>query len=104
MYLNVIKMLRQFLLILMVQKLLSIFYQPAAAGIIAAWTSEYLNAPQVIMHNDKTTTIVYSLCNSNGKPSFMDDATFDLPWPPLNGTSVSGFTSQIGDVYEVCIA
>lgn len=60
---------------------------------ISAWLVDALESPQVVMHDDVTGKIFYSLCNSSGTPVFPGDASaaFDLKYPPLNGTGVSGF-------------
>ena len=60
---------------------------------IDAWLVDALQAPQVVMYDDASGSILYSLCNSSGTPVFPGDssAAFDLKFPPLNGTGVAGF-------------
>lgn len=60
---------------------------------INAWLVDALEFPQVVMHDDVTGRIFYSLCNSSDAPIFPGDesAAFDLKYPPLNGTGVAGF-------------
>ncbi|KAI1774160.1 hypothetical protein F4818DRAFT_74961 [Hypoxylon cercidicola] len=67
-------------------------FEPAIAGSIAAWTTG-LGAPQIIMQDDATGRIFYSLCNSNGStPIFPSNetASFSLDLAPKNGTSLTG--------------
>ncbi|KAI1376602.1 hypothetical protein F4677DRAFT_419037 [Hypoxylon crocopeplum] len=66
-----------------------------SSGSIAAWTTG-LGAPQIIMQDDATGKIFYSLCNSNGStPIFPANEsaafTFDSDnLAPKNGTSLAG--------------
>ncbi|KAI1767703.1 hypothetical protein GGR53DRAFT_463183 [Hypoxylon sp. FL1150] len=63
-----------------------------AGGSIAAWTTG-VGAPQVIMQDDATGKIFYSLCNSNGtSPIFPgnDTASFSLDLHPKAKTSLTG--------------
>ncbi|KAI6086972.1 hypothetical protein F4821DRAFT_120836 [Hypoxylon rubiginosum] len=67
-------------------------FDPIAAGSLAAWSTG-LGAPQLIMQDDATGKIFYSLCNSNGtSPIFPanETASFNLDLPPKNGTSLAG--------------
>ena len=71
-----------------------------ATGIaIDAWLVPDFGAPQLVMHDDATGNIFYSLCNSTGTPVFpADDSTaFDLKYAPLNGTGLAGFGYMEGD-------
>lgn len=58
---------------------------------LSAWSTG-LGAPQVIMFDDDTGKIFYSLCNSNSTPIFPadDTAAFHLEIEPAEGTSVAG--------------
>ncbi len=60
---------------------------------IHSWLVEALGAPQIVMYDDDTGNIFYSLCNSSGTPVFPADssAAFNLKYPPLNGTGLAGF-------------
>ncbi|KAI1100160.1 hypothetical protein F4804DRAFT_336543 [Jackrogersella minutella] len=66
----------------------------ASAGSIAAWTTG-TGASQIIMQDDATGNIFYSLCNSNGStPIFPADESaafvFESNLAPRNGTSLAG--------------
>lgn len=60
-------------------------------GSLTAWNNG-LSAPQLVMYDSATGQIFYSLCNSDGIPTFPvnDTAAFHLDIPPVNGTSVAG--------------
>ncbi|KAI4863660.1 hypothetical protein F4820DRAFT_449820 [Hypoxylon rubiginosum] len=69
-------------------------FEPAVAGSIATWSTG-LGAPQIIMQDDATGRIFYSLCNSNGTtPVFPANVSasfsFDSNLTPKNGTSLTG--------------
>ncbi|KAH9895508.1 hypothetical protein F4778DRAFT_783865 [Xylariomycetidae sp. FL2044] len=63
---------------------------PASCGSIAAWYNT--RGPSLLMQDDETGGIRYSLCNGNYTPIFPDDKTLTLPLtshPPKNNTSLS---------------
>ncbi|KAI8625214.1 hypothetical protein F5Y19DRAFT_489890 [Xylariaceae sp. FL1651] len=70
-----------------------VFLVPAKAASIAAWYTGQ-GAPQVIMQDDTTGQVLYSLCNSNDTTVFPANAsasfTFDSSMAPKNGTSLAG--------------
>ena len=71
-----------------------------AGGVsIDAWLVPDFAAPQLVMHDDATGNIFYSLCNSTDAPVFPADnsAAFDLKFAPLNGTGLSGFGYMEGE-------
>ena len=71
-----------------------------ASGVsIDAWLVPNLTAPQLVMHDDATGNIFYSLCNSTDAPVFPadDTAAFDLKYAPLKGTGLSGFGYMDGE-------
>ncbi|RYP45677.1 hypothetical protein DL768_008021 [Monosporascus sp. mg162] len=63
------------------------------AASVDAWLVAELAAPQVVVYDDESGNVYYSLCNSSGTPVFPGDesATFELRFAPLNGTSIVGF-------------
>ncbi|RYP76310.1 hypothetical protein DL769_003650 [Monosporascus sp. CRB-8-3] len=63
------------------------------AASVDAWLVPELATPQVVVYDDYSGNVYYSLCNSSGTPVFPGDesATFELRFTPLNGTSVVGF-------------
>lgn len=76
----------------------------AVAGSIAAWLTG-LGAPQIIMQDDATGKILYSLCNSNGStPIFPGNVSasfeFDSIYTPKNDTSLTG-TGWVDDDVNV---
>ncbi|KAI0834637.1 hypothetical protein F5Y06DRAFT_300491 [Hypoxylon sp. FL0890] len=69
-------------------------FRSVVAGSIAAWLTE-LGPPQIIMQDDATGKIFYSLCNSNGSTPIFPASTsasfeFDPIYAPRNGTSLAG--------------
>lgn len=75
--------------------------EPVAAGSIATWITGQ-GAPQVIMQDDATGKIFYSLCNSNGStPIFPANEsaalTFEDDFTPKNGTSLTGIGYPAAD-------
>ena len=70
---------------------------------VDAWLIPDFSVPQLVMHDDATGNIFYSLCNSTGAPIFPADnsAAFDLKYSPLNGTGLAGFGYMEGDVAVV---
>ena len=73
----------------------AVWLLPGLVGGVAidAWIVEGLEAPQVVMYDDATGNIYYSLCNSSGTPVWPGDnsTAFDLRFAPMNGTGVAGF-------------
>ncbi|KAI0018829.1 hypothetical protein F4780DRAFT_494549 [Xylariomycetidae sp. FL0641] len=63
---------------------------PAYAGSIAAWYNT--RGPNLVMQDDDTGDIRYSLCNGNYTPIFPDDASLVVPldkYPPKKNTSLA---------------
>lgn len=63
----------------------------ASAGQLAAWwTNDF--GPALIMQDDASAGLRYSLCNSRGVPIFPNDTSITLPLltsPPKNGTALT---------------
>ncbi|KAK8092550.1 hypothetical protein PG999_014749 [Apiospora kogelbergensis] len=76
----------------------------AQASQIAAFVNAGFDAPQVVMYDSASESILYSLCNSYETPIFPGNksAAFELPpeHPPLPGTHVSviGYADQNGTI------
>ncbi|KAI1138650.1 hypothetical protein F5Y05DRAFT_418872 [Hypoxylon sp. FL0543] len=87
-------MASRFELLSLIIFLIQNMFGSAVAGSIAAWLTG-LGAPQIIMQDDTTGKIFYSLCNSNGSaPIFPANASasfeIDSIYAPKNGTSLAG--------------
>jgi len=71
---------------------LALFAGSASAGRLAAWwTNDY--GPTLMMQDDASAGIRYSLCNSQGTPIFPNDTSITIPllkYPPKNGTALAG--------------
>ncbi|RYP93256.1 hypothetical protein DL770_000631 [Monosporascus sp. CRB-9-2] len=82
-----------FVSVLLAQALLWLSPRSVDAASVDAWLVPELAAPQVVVYDDDSGNVYYSLCNSSGTPVFPGDesATFELRFAPLNGTSVVGF-------------
>ncbi|KAH8661936.1 hypothetical protein BX600DRAFT_306325 [Xylariales sp. PMI_506] len=68
------------------------FANQALCGQIAAWWATDAG-PALMMQDDKTGNIRYSLCNSNNTPIFPQDTTITIPlesYLPKNGTNLAG--------------
>lgn len=74
---------------LLVLSLLLAAARSCSAAMAAWWTD--LGA-QVVMQNETTGGLMYSLCNSNSTPVFPDDPPqyFSLAFQPRNGTALAG--------------
>ncbi|KAK7957318.1 uncharacterized protein PG986_006540 [Apiospora aurea] len=72
---------------------LQLILQHAQASQIAAYWNGGFKAPQVIMYDSASDSILYSLCNSKDTPIFPGDKSAAFPlqsrFPPLPGTHVS---------------
>ncbi|KAI0125282.1 hypothetical protein BJ170DRAFT_584301 [Xylariales sp. AK1849] len=70
----------------------------ASCGSMAAWYTDV--GPSLLVQDDESGAIRYSLCNSNGTPILPQDKTITAPlysYTPKNGTSLAGtgwFDSQ----------
>ncbi|KAI1322776.1 hypothetical protein F5Y16DRAFT_27940 [Xylariaceae sp. FL0255] len=66
---------------------------PASAGAIATWTYS-AGPPQVVMQDDATGQILYSVCNSNDTAIWTGNTTysfiFDDGFAPKNGSALAG--------------
>ncbi|KAK3935680.1 hypothetical protein QBC46DRAFT_45021 [Diplogelasinospora grovesii] len=62
---------------------------PSEAAMAAWWTGI---GPQVILQNETTGQIQYSICNSNGQPfySYTGGSAFSLSYKPKIGTALAG--------------
>lgn len=92
----------------------SLFHQPsiwlllllagtASCGSLAAW---WVNdkGPSLIMQDDESGGIRYSLCNTNSTPIFPNDTTLVAPlddYPPKKNTSLAGAGWFTGTDYFV---
>ncbi|KAM0809059.1 hypothetical protein AB5N19_09402 [Seiridium cardinale] len=86
-----------------VQSIVWILLGAVRAGSISTWWYPEALAPQVIMYDQTSGKILYSLCNSNSTPIFPanETAAFDLDpnFPPMNGTSVAGTGYMLQNSY-----
>lgn len=83
--------------------LLYFFASRASCGAIASWWTDPLGAT-LIVQDDETALIRYSLCNSNGTPVLPKDKSLTLPllkYPPKNGTGLTGVGWSNGPVTTV---
>ncbi|KAH7037105.1 uncharacterized protein B0I36DRAFT_358852 [Microdochium trichocladiopsis] len=71
---------------------LGLFAATASAGHLAAWwTNDF--GPTLMMQDDASAGIRYSLCNSHNTPIFPNDTSITMPllkFPPKNGTALAG--------------
>jgi hypothetical protein len=71
---------------------ISLLAAQVSGGTIAAWWATSVG-PALLVQDDATAAIRYSLCNGNPTPVLPEDKTITLPlfkYPPLNGTSLAG--------------
>jgi hypothetical protein len=72
---------------------LLLLMRPTHSMSMDAWFIPDITTPQLIVYDEQTNNIFYSLCNSDEIPSYLgaQPAAFDLRFRPMNGTSVAGF-------------
>jgi hypothetical protein len=70
---------------------ISLLAQQVVGGSIAAWWTDL--GPSLLLQDDESALLRYSLCNSNGTPILPGDKTITAPlskYPPKNGTALAG--------------
>lgn len=63
----------------------------ASGGAIASWWTDL--GPSMLVQDDESAGLRYSLCNSNVNPILPEDKTITVPlyqYPPKNGTTLAG--------------